>query len=609
MRDTITLIVVCSMFFTIFTFVLPVETCEASELTVGSGAGYDYSSIQSAIDAANESDTIYVASDTYNENIIIDKSVSLISTSGASSTTINSNSDSQHTIKVIADDVVISGFKVQNILGKSNEFACIFLNSNSGCNINNNIIKNGETGIYLVLSSNNIINQNTIEDNDATGVLLGSQSNSNQLTNNIIQNNIDKGVQFTLSSSNTIYGNTISDNFAYGIYLTANSVNNQLYNNIFSENGINAEDCCSNEWYNGNQGNYWSDYDDYDSNSDGIGDSPYTTGDVNDQKPLGYFLNQKPVAHISSISPNPATVGNTIQFSGYGTDDGNIVEWEWKINSNIVSSAEDFSYSSLSAGTYSIYFRVKDNDGEWSDYTQQTLVINSASSPTPNQKPTAHIQVISPSTAYFGDTVTFNGYGVDEDGTVTKYNWSSSIDGYLPESPSFTVTSLSIGTHNIAFKVRDNEYLWSNTVYRTVTIEQVPITDNQDPIAIINDPDQGYYIDDEITFDASNSYDNDGSIAKYAWDFGDGNTANGQTTTHSYTQDGEYTIVLTITDNYGAQDTETSTVTILSETGSQQNNNNETDDDTNDKWVIPGFEIITFFFVILILLIIKKKRK
>ena len=66
MRDTITLLVVCSMFLTVFTFILPAEKCQASELTVGQGSGYDYASIQSAIDAANESDTIIVTSGTYN---------------------------------------------------------------------------------------------------------------------------------------------------------------------------------------------------------------------------------------------------------------------------------------------------------------------------------------------------------------------------------------------------------------------------------------------------------------------------------------------------------------------------------------------------------------
>lgn len=605
MRDTITLSVLCIMFIAILTFIIPSETCKAVELTVGPGSGYDYNSIQSAINAANESDNIYVSSGTYNENIIIDKSISLISTNGASNTIINSNSDSQYTIKITAENVVISGFKVQNILGKSKEFGCIWLDFTTGCQISNSIIREGKTGIYLISSSYNTINGNTVEDNNANGITLSVQSNNNQIIDNIIQNNGDKGIQFTSSSSNTITGNTVSDNIAEGAYLTANSISNVFYDNIFSENWVNAEDCCNNEWDDGSEGNYWSDYNNYETSPL----EPYNKNGVYDEYPLGYFLNQKPVAHISSISPNPATVGTTIQFSGYGTDDGNIVEWEWKINSDIVSGSEDFTYSSLSTGTYSVYFRVKDNEDKWSDYTQQTLVVNSGGSPSINKKPTAYIMGVSPSTAYFGDTISFSGYGIDEDGTITNYNWSSSIDGYLPESSSFKVNSLSVGTHNIAFKVRDNQYLWSNPTYATLTIEQITTADNQDPVAITNKLTSGH-VNDEISFDASESYDNDGSIAKYKWDFGDGTTSSSKTTAHSYTQEGEYAVVLTVTDNYGAQDTETTTVTIISNTGGQPDDNNNTVDDTSDeKWVIPGFETITFLIVIIAAILIKKKRK
>ena len=51
-----------------------------------------------------------------------------------------------------------------------------------------------------------------------------------------------------------------------------------------------------------------------------------------------------------------------------------------------------------------------------------------------------------------------------------------------------------------------------------------------------------------ITLDASNSSDPDGDVLTYSWDFGDGNNANGITTSHVYTQVGSYTIKLTVSD-------------------------------------------------------------
>ncbi len=66
----------------------------------------------------------------------------------------------------------------------------------------------------------------------------------------------------------------------------------------------------------------------------------------------------------------------------------------------------------------------------------------------------------------------------------------------------------------------------------------------------------------EITFDASASYDPDGYIVSYTWNFGDGTTAEGKVVTHAYADNGVYTVTLTVKDNAGATDTDTVTATI-----------------------------------------------
>jgi hypothetical protein len=90
--------------------------------------------------------------------------------------------------------------------------------------------------------------------------------------------------------------------------------------------------------------------------------------------------------------------------------------------------------------------------------------------PVPNQPPTAYIDSVSPVNATLGETVTFNGHGIDSDGSIAAYNWRSSLDGDLSTSASFKTQSLSQGTHTIWFKVQDEKGDWSKDVSTNVII-------------------------------------------------------------------------------------------------------------------------------------------
>lgn len=65
-----------------------------------------------------------------------------------------------------------------------------------------------------------------------------------------------------------------------------------------------------------------------------------------------------------------------------------------------------------------------------------------------------------------------------------------------------------------------------------------------------------------IQFNGTGSYDPDGTIMQYHWDFGDGVTDTGATPTHAYAAAGVYTVALTVADNAGGADTSTTTATI-----------------------------------------------
>jgi endonuclease G len=67
---------------------------------------------------------------------------------------------------------------------------------------------------------------------------------------------------------------------------------------------------------------------------------------------------------------------------------------------------------------------------------------------------------------------------------------------------------------------------------------------------------------DTVNFSAAGSLDPNGSIASYVWDFGDGATGEGITASHTYAQDGVFTVRLTLVDNDGLADTTLFTLTV-----------------------------------------------
>src|SRR5439155_8839538 len=86
-------------------------------------------------------------------------------------------------------------------------------------------------------------------------------------------------------------------------------------------------------------------------------------------------------------------------------------------------------------------------------------------------------------------------------------------------------------------------------------------TGNQSPVANSGGPYSGV-IAQNLPFNGNGSFDPDGTISGYAWNFGDGGTGSGVSPTHTYASAGTYTVTLVVTDNLGAQTTATTTTSI-----------------------------------------------
>ncbi|MCK4614359.1 MAG: hypothetical protein KAU14_06120, partial [Thermoplasmata archaeon] len=263
------------------------------------------------------------------------------------------------------------------------------------------------------------------------------------------------------------------------------------------------------------------------------------------------IITLKPTAFIDTISPNPALDIEDIHFSGHGNDsDGTIQGYQWNSSIDGVFGTEaDFFCSNLSNGTHSISLRVQDNYGVWSNWTEwgEPLVITA--------KPMAIIDSITPNPAIEGEAIHFQGHGTD-DGSITHYIWTSSIEGELHKGTesSFTTPDLSLGNHTISFRVQDDLGFWSlpATSRLIVTLKPIASIESISP----NPAPPGT----SVVF-SGNGTDN-GLIVRYVWKSSiDGPLYSGpnSTFTNSSLSVGLHTIYLKVQDDSGVWSEEVNT--------------------------------------------------
>lgn len=186
----------------------------------------------------------------------------------------------------------------------------------------------------------------------------------------------------------------------------------------------------------------------------------------------------------------------------------------------------------------------------------RTITVNLAASAPSNVPPTS-VFVFSPLIPAVGEWVQFNGSAsADPDGSVSSYAWNFG-DGSTGAGSVIWHRFVAGGYYAVTLTVTDNRGA-STSSNQTVRVGSA----NQQPVAAFtNDPTIGTP-GGWMQFDASTSYDPDGTIGSYAWNFGDGATGMGSVIWHRYTSVGSYAVSLTVTDNLGAGVVLTRTIQI-----------------------------------------------
>ena len=156
--------------------------------------------------------------------------------------------------------------------------------------------------------------------------------------------------------------------------------------------------------------------------------------------------------------------------------------------------------------------------------------------------------------------VTLN--GLASTGNLSSYQWDFG-DGSTGTgaTPSHTYTTAGSHTAKLTFSNASNQ----TSVATTVVTVTAPINTTP-PTAVFSASTTGGVAPLAVTFNGSGSTAASGNfIASYAWSFGDGSTASGSTASHSFTTAGTYTTALTVTDNKGANNTNSTNITVEDE--------------------------------------------
>jgi PKD repeat protein len=344
----------------------------------------------------------------------------------------------------------------------------------------------------------------------------------------------DKTVQFDASESTAPAGEIESYEWSYEVsdnYDDETSTGNS-FSHIYSENG------------------------DYDvtlevEDNGGATDSVTKTVTVGGDPPEPVISatpsNPKPQEEIKfNASESTAPTG---EIESYG--------WEYEVSddySDQTVTGESFSHTYQENGEYDVTLEIEDNGGA-TESTTKTIKVG-------GEDPTADIAV-SIEEPQPNEEVSFNASGSTAPvGGIESYEWEYEVSDDYSDQPvtgsSFSHTYDEVGEYDVTLTIEDIGGA-TDTVTKTIEVGGDGPTADFDISPTTPRPNQ------EVLFDAADSETPAGEIVSYAWDYESanyGNSATGESFSHTFRNYGTYEVELVVTNSYEQTATVTKTVDV-----------------------------------------------
>jgi parallel beta-helix repeat protein len=548
---------------------------------------YPLETIQEAIDQANDGDRIYVYGGEYDEYINVHKRVKLWGSIERGETIISSHVDKRYLVEINADQVEFQGFTLADPVG----------------------VSTSPIGALIAIKADNVVIQsNIINHSTAYGIYLSPTSEGSFISGNSI-NDTTIGINVDSSDTNDIFDNQII-NCSDNCIKVQNCENNRLYNNHLngSNHVIQIQNCVgvniTNNTVSG--ATYYGLY---------ISDSTNTIVKGNN-----ILLNPGDGINLNSVSYE--IVNNTIDANRRGISISNS---NGEIHGNTISNNTGTGiYASSNSQSNIIYLNVFENNSVnaqdlgdntwyseslikgnyWDNYYEVDYVPDGAGDGI-GDKPYNILGILDiypiglflkpplkpydPSPEDLEDDVgleiTLSVKVSDPDSDYLTVYFYNAEDETLINPDAFETDVPSGGTAEYTFNLGfQTAYAWYAVVNDSkldnrsdvwIFLTKSAPPDNEPPVVDLGGTYTGY-LDNQITFDGSGSYDPDGEIVFYRWNFGDGTSEIlSDKPTHTYkstiSSPGTYTVTLSVVDDNRTASTGSTTITLLPSTQANKN--------------------------------------